>query len=115
MRKIVSLRQVVESVRDGGGGWELCATAQAKYDSARSTVVVELDSMVQPVDLAPGVDGFRQPWLPARVVVERCVPLTKARLTAQSLFRRWIVKVRRAIPELGRRSAGIGHQFRPDL
>ena len=56
-RKIISLHPVVESVRDGGGGWELCATAKARFDAARSIVVVELDSVVQPMNLAPGADG----------------------------------------------------------
>ncbi len=97
MRKITSLREVICSVRNAGGGWELCATAEVKYDTASSTVVVELDSLVQPTDLPPGVDGFCQSWLPAKHVVQRRVPLPKARATARNVFRRWTTKVRRAI------------------
>ena len=89
---------VVESVRAGGGGWELHATAEAKYNNARSTVVVELDSRVQPMELPPGLDGPRQPWLPPKEVVKRRVPLTRARVVARKVFRRWTMKVRQAIP-----------------
>ncbi|MBI3849962.1 MAG: hypothetical protein HY298_06680 [Verrucomicrobia bacterium] len=105
MRKVVSLREVVVSVRNAGGGWELCATADAKYDTASSTVVVELDSLVQPTDLPPGVDGFRQPWLPAKEVVRRRVPLPEARVAARNVFQHWTMKVRRAIPAPSQHSA----------
>lgn len=98
MRKILSLREVVRSSRSGGGGWELCATADATYDPARATLLVELDSLVQPVDLPPGVNGFRQPWLPAKKVLQRRVPLPKARMVVRDIFQRWLRKVRRTIP-----------------
>ena len=105
MRKVISLREVVGSVRKAGGGWELCAAADAKYDTASSTVVIELDSLVQPTDLPPGADGFRQPWLPAKEVVQRRVPLSKARVAARNVFRRWTIKVRRAVPSESHHSA----------
>ena len=99
------MREVVGSVRKAGGGWELCATAHAKYDKASSTVVVELDSLVQPTDLPPGVDGFRQPWLPAKEVVQQRVPLPEARVAARNVFRRWTIKVRLAVPSQSQHSA----------
>ena len=98
MRKISSLRQVIQSASGSNDGWELYATADAKYDPATSTVFVELDSIVQHGGSAPGVDGFRQPWLPAKEVVTRRVPLSEVRDVAREVFQRWIEKVRRTIP-----------------
>ena len=98
MRKILSLREVLCSDRSSHDGWALCATADAKYDMSASTVQVELDSLVQPSDLPPGVNGLRQPWLPAREIVRRRVPLQQARAVARDLFRRWIAKVERTVP-----------------
>ena len=101
MKKVTSLREVVQSARSCGGGWELCATADAHYDAESSTVVIELDSVVRPVDLPPGLDGFRQPWLPAKKVVKRRVPMRQARSLAREVFQRWTAKVRRTIPTRG--------------
>ena len=98
VRKVISLRQVVRSDRNCGGGWELYATTDAKYDKVTSTVLIALDSVVQPVDSAPGVDGFRQPWLPAKEVVKRRVPLREARAVAREVFLRWVRKVQRTVP-----------------
>ena len=94
MQKIMFLSEVVQSSRSGGGGWELCVTADVKYDATAAALVIELDSLVQPVDLPPGVIGFRQPWLPTKEVVKRRVPLRKARAVARGAFRRWTTKVR---------------------
>ena len=105
MRKIISLREVVLSSRTGDGGWELCATAAVTYDTVSSTVQVELDSRVQPVDLPPGLDGFRQPWLPAKEVLKRRVPLEEARGVATEVFRQWMTKVRLSDPAPARRGA----------
>ena len=98
---MVSLRKVVQSARSCGGGWELCATADARYDADSSTLVIKLDSVVQPVDLPLGLNGFRQPWLPAREIVKRRVPLRQARALAKEVFQRWTTKVRRTIPTRG--------------
>lgn len=79
----------------------MCAMADAQYDADNSTVVIELDSVVQPVDLPPGLDGFRQPWLPAKEIVKRRVPLRQARALTREVFQRWTAKVRRTIPTRG--------------
>jgi len=105
VRKIGALRVIVLSDEIGGGGWELCATANVEYDTASSTVVIELDSRVQPVGLPAGMDGVRQPWLPAQEVVKRRVPLREARTVANDVFRRWATKVRRTIPAPAHHSA----------
>lgn len=98
MRKLGSLHRVLQSDSGSHNGWELCATADVHYDTASSTVMVELDSLVQRGDLPDGVDGFRQPWLPAREVVTRRVPLRDARVVAREVFRRWMRKVRCTVP-----------------
>lgn len=105
MQKVVSLRQVVRSDRNCGGGWELYATTDANYDKATSTVLIALDSVVRPVDSVPGVDGFRQPWLPAKELVKRRVPLREARAVAREVFLRWVRKVQRTVPADTRHSA----------
>ena len=84
----------------------MCVTADVKYDTAASALVIVLDSVVQPVDLPPGVDGFRQPWLPAKEVVKRRVPLHKARAAARGAFRRWTAKVRGTVLAHARHAAG---------
>ena len=98
MKKLGSLHRVLQSDSGSHDGWELCATADVRYDPASSTVLVELDSLVQRGDLRDGVDGFRQPWLPAKEVVTRRVPLRDARVVAKEVFRRWMRKVRSTIP-----------------
>ena len=66
MHKIISLREVVSSLRRAGGEWEWCAAADADYDRASSTVAVKLDFLVQLTGLSPGVERFRPPGLPVK-------------------------------------------------
>jgi hypothetical protein len=105
MRKICSLREVVRSAASSHDGWELCATADAKYDRDSSTVLVELDSLVQPAHLPRGLNGFRQPWLPGKELVKQRVPLHEARAVARKVFRRWTTKVRRSVPARAQHAA----------
>lgn len=102
---ISSLREVLQTAKGSRDGWELCATADAKYDRTTATVLFELDVLVQAKHWPSTRRGFRPSWLPAMKVVRRKVPLCEARGVARSVFRQWKRKVRQAVPAPAHHSA----------
>jgi hypothetical protein len=86
-KKPIEMREVVLSTRSGRDGWELCATAEARYNAATSSLVIKLDSLVRPIHAVAGARGHSQPWLPAKLITRRRVPLAEARAVTREVFR----------------------------
>lgn len=105
LRKLIELSEVVLSTRSSRDGWELCATAEARYNAATSSLVIKLDSLVRPAHAVAGAKGLSQPWLPAKRITRRRVPLTEVHAVTREVFRQWTMQVQRAVPDNPLRTA----------
>jgi hypothetical protein len=97
MKKVLSVTEVVARARSWLGPWELRASAEAQYDEAKHLLVVRLKSCARPAD-ANYPCGITVDWLPGHRVRRESVPWTRALPAAEDIFRRWVRKVRLAVP-----------------
>ena len=98
MRKVISLSEIVELLELEEGWDEVCATAEANYNEATSSLAVKLDSFVRPVDLLATERHLTPRWLHRPDTVRQTVPLDEAVPLARDIFQRWVKKVRQSIP-----------------
>ncbi len=100
MEKGINISEIVESIREGGGEVEVCATADAEYDSAQQRVSVALDSFARRVATSGNGQHMPRPWLPPAERVTEHLPRSEATTFAKDVFRSWVRKVRAAIPHV---------------
>ena len=97
MKRIATFNQVVETADTPQGGWEVCATARARYDPARATLSVALQSCVRPRAPAGSAGEVLPAWLPPARVVRRQLAERAALAAARRIFARWRRTVRQAL------------------
>jgi len=98
MKTVISISEVVETVSDWRGQWEVCASADANFDEAESVLVVQLDSFARPVETKSEPEISEPEWLPRREIVREHVSLGEAVEVAKDIFHRWVTRIRRSIP-----------------
>lgn len=96
MERVISISEILGTIHDGTV--EICATADANYDSAKEKVSVALDVFARRV--AAHGDGQRlaEEWLPLREHVTEGVAREDAVPVAKDVFHNWTTKVRRSVP-----------------
>ena len=99
------ISEIIETLGEGEGETEVCATAETQYDSSAQKVTVALDSFARCVAASGDHENRPQPWLPpAEHVTEHLAP-DEAEAFTKDVFQSWVRKVRAAIP----------HELRPTI
>ena len=92
------ISEIIETLGEGDGEMEVCATAETQYDSAAQKVGVALDSFARCVSASADHEHQPQPWLPsAERMTEHLAP-DEAEAFTKDVFQSWVRKVRTAIP-----------------
>jgi hypothetical protein len=96
MESTISISEILGTIDDGRA--EICATADAAYDPARSEVTIALDAFARRIAVAG--DGHRVPeaWIPPHEKVTEHIEREEAVSFARDVFRSWIRKVRSSVP-----------------
>jgi len=92
----IFMREIVGTIDDGEV--EVCATADATYDSGKEEVTVALDACTRRVVAAGNGHLIPQPWLPHPERVKEHLPREEAVSFARDVFHSWHRKVRASIP-----------------
>ena len=98
MENLISIGEIVETLPDPGGDIEVCATADAAYDSGAEKISVVLGSFARRLATSGTGEHLPQPWLPPTEQVTEHLPRNDATTFAKDVFRSWVKKVRAAIP-----------------
>jgi hypothetical protein len=100
-RNVLDTVRIIETREIGHDSYEICATAQARYEEASSEMQVDLDSFVRRFEIRGKDQIVRPPWLPRRDSVKSHVHLSEAPDAAKEIFESWARRVQRAIPPSG--------------
>lgn len=96
MKNLISLSEILGTVDDGGV--ELCATAEAYYDTAAEKVSVTLDAFARHAWAAREGERLPERWLPQPERVGEHLPQDEADAFTRDVFASWVKKVRAAVP-----------------
>ena len=90
--------KIIETLQEGDGELEVCATAETHYDSSAQRVSVTLDSFVRGVSASGDGEHQSRLWLPAAEQVTEHLSHDEATAFAKDVFQSWVRKVHAAIP-----------------
>lgn len=96
MESVISMSEILGTIDDGRT--EVCATADAAYDSAEGKVAVALDAFERRVVGAGDGHHATEPWMPPREQVTEHLAREDATTFARDVFRSWTRKVRSSVP-----------------
>lgn len=98
MRHVVSISEAIQELPlpDGGSG-EVYASLEGKYDEAGGVLSLTLESSLRPHGAAQSC--ARPVWLPPTQVLLERVPSDEATEFAHDVFRTWVERVRRSVPD----------------
>ena len=94
----MSISEIIETLGEGENETEICATAEARYDSSTQKVSVTLDSFARCVFPTGDHDPKREPWLPTPECVTEHLPADETQAFTHDVFQSWVKKVRGTIP-----------------
>lgn len=94
----MSISEIIETLGEGETETEICATAEARYDSSTQTVTVMLDSFARCVFASGDHEPKREPWLPAPESVTEHLAADETQAFTKDVFQSWVKKVRGTIP-----------------
>ena len=94
----MSISEIIETVGEGAGETEVCATAEMHYDSAAQKVSVALDSFARCVAALGNREPQTPPWLPPAEHVTEHLDHGEADAFTKDVFQSWVRKVRATIP-----------------
>jgi hypothetical protein len=98
MKTILSMSEILGFVAHAESELEICATAEAHFDEARSQMEVELNSFLCPVNTRSAEQPVRPGWLPKKQTAREHVPRSEAVQLAREIFHRWVGRVRQSVP-----------------
>ena len=98
MKRIISTSEIIGSFTRGEHKFEVCATAEADFDESKSQLLLDLDSVVQPVDIWSKEHHLPADWLPKKQQLKESVSQDEAVELAKEIFHRWVGKVRQSVP-----------------
>jgi hypothetical protein len=100
MKRVIDTSEILGTVDFKGGDWEICASAEAGYDSENQKLNVNLDAFLR----FPGVTAKdikeRPEWLPHPESISEPVSLGEASEVARDIFHSWVRKIREAAPSI---------------
>ncbi|MBI3849966.1 MAG: hypothetical protein HY298_06700 [Verrucomicrobia bacterium] len=98
MKRIISTSEIIGSFTRNDREFEVCASAEADFDEARSQLRLELDSFIRPVDIRSKEKHLVADWLPKKESLQESVSQAEAVELAKEIFHRWVGKVRQSVP-----------------
>ena len=98
MSRIISSSEIIGVFTRKEREFEVCATAEADFDEAKSQLVLELDTFIRPVDIRAKEKHLPAEWLPIKQTIKESVSREDAPELAKGIFHRWVGKVRQSIP-----------------
>lgn len=96
MNNVIHLSEIIETLEDGQT--EICANADAEYDSSAAKVSVSLDAFARRVVAAGDGHHFSETWLPRAEVVTEHLSWGEAADFARDVFHSWTRKVKNSVP-----------------
>jgi hypothetical protein len=98
MKRIISSSEIIGSFARDDHEFEVCATAEADFDEAKSQLRLDLDSFIRPVDIRSKEKHLPADWLPKKESLKESVSQEDAVSLAKEIFHRWVGKVRQSVP-----------------
>ena len=98
MKTILSTSEIIGFVAHDESELEICATAEANFNEAKSQMEIELDSFARPVDPHSPEKARCPHWLPKKRTAREKVTRSEALELARDIFHRWVDRVRQAVP-----------------
>ena len=92
------ISEIIETLGEGDGETEVCATAETQYDSSAQKVSVALDSFARCVCASGDREHPTQPWLPPAEHVTEHLANDEADAFTKDVFQSWVRRVRATIP-----------------
>ncbi len=92
------ISEIIETLGEGAGETEVCATAETQYDSAAQKVSVALNSFARGVCASGNRENQAPPWLPPAEHVTEHLAHDEADAFTKDVFQSWVKKVRATIP-----------------
>lgn len=92
------ISEIIETLGEGGGETEVCATAETQFDAAVQKVSVALDSFARCVAASGNREHQTPPWLPPAEHVTEHLAHNEADAFTKDVFQSWVRKVRATIP-----------------
>lgn len=92
------ISEIIETLGEGAGETEVCATAETQYDWVAQNVSVALDSFARCVCASGDREHETPPWLPAAERVTEHLAHDEADAFTKDVFQSWVRKVRATIP-----------------
>lgn len=96
MAGVISITKILGTVHDGTV--EVCASADADYDSAAEKVTVALGSFTRSVSGSGDGHHEAEPWLPGDERVSEHLSRDEADDFARDVFENWVKRVRASVP-----------------
>ena len=90
--------EIIETLQEGDGELEVCATAETQYDSSAQRVSVALDSFARCLSASGSSEHVSRAWLPAAEQVTEYLSHDEATAFAKDVFQSWVRTVHAAIP-----------------
>ena len=94
------ISEIIETLGEGDGETEVCATAETQYDSAKQKVSVALDSFARCVCASADREHHTPPWLPTAEHVTEHLAHDEADAFTKDVFQSWVKRVRANIPHV---------------
>lgn len=98
MKRIISSSEIIGSFTRDDHEFEVCASAEADFDEAKSQLLLDLDSFIRPVDIRSKEKHLPADWLPKKESLKESVSQEDAVSLAKEIFHRWVGKVRQSVP-----------------
>ena len=92
------ISEIIETLGEGEGETEVCATAETQYDSSAQKVSVALDSFARCVCASGNREHQTPPWLPPAEHVTEHLAHDEADAFTKDVFLSWVRRVRANIP-----------------
>ncbi len=92
------ISEIIETLEEGDGEFEVCATAETQYDSSAQKVSVTLDSFARGISASGDHARRSHPGLPPAEHVTEHLPAEEVAAFAKDVFQSWLKKVRDTIP-----------------
>lgn len=92
----ISIVEIIGIIEDGA--LEVCASADAEYDTTSEKVSVTLAAFTRRSSTTGYSEHLPQPWLPRDELVTEHLPREEAGTFAKDVFHSWVRKVRAAVP-----------------
>ena len=92
------ISEIVETLGEGEGETEVCATAETQYDSSAQKITVALGSFARCVAASGDHENRPQPWLPPGEHVTEHLAPDEADAFTKDVFQSWVRKVHATIP-----------------